>query len=233
MGDYENKYIPINKWAEGDRPREKLLNLGRSALSDAELIAILLGSGSRELSAVELAKQILANTHNNLAALGKESVKDLMQFKGVGEAKAISIVAALELGRRRGLHELPKQQKISSSRDAFEVFKPKLSDLTVEQFWVMLLNRANKVIKLVQISKGGVSGTVADPKIIMKAALQETASSIILCHNHPSGNLNPSHADLQLTKKINEACKNLDISLLDHVIIGENDFFSFADEGHL
>lgn len=224
----------INKilsWAEEDRPREKLLMKGKAALSDAELIAILIGSGSRELSAVDLSKLILQSVNYNLHELAKLSINDLIKFKGIGEAKAISIAAALELGRRRKESEVVKKAKVSSSADAYEAVRPYLMDLLHEQFWVLLLNRANEIIRPQQISIGGVAGTVADPKMIFKAAIEHLASSIILVHNHPSGNLTPSQADKDLTKKVKEAGRMLDIPVLDHLIFSDNGYFSFADEG--
>lgn len=227
------KGLGILSWAEEDRPREKLLLKGRAALSDAELIAILIGSGSSELSAVDLSKKILLYVNHDLHALAKLSVNDLTQFKGIGEAKAISIVSALELGRRRKTTEATKRNKIQSSKDAYEVISPELLDLPTEQFWIILLNRSNYVIKKRPISQGGVSGTVADPKVIFKHAVDDLASGIILVHNHPSGNLKPSHADRQLTKKMVEAGKLLEIPILDHIIFTDNGYFSFADEGEL
>jgi len=221
----------IRSWAEDDRPREKLLLKGKSTLSDAELIAILIGSGNTEETAVDLAKRILQSLNNNLSELGKLTVKDLMQFKGIGEAKAISIIAALELGRRRKDSEPEKRIKITDSQTAFDVIYPHLGDLNHEEFWVIFLNRANAVIGKQNISKGGVSGTVVDPKVVFKMAVQFPASGIILAHNHPSGNLKPSQADHQLTRKLKEAGKALDIPVLDHLIIGERDYFSFVDEG--
>lgn len=221
----------ILSWAEEDRPREKLLLKGKAALSDAELIAILIGSGTRELSAVDLSKLILQSVNNNLNELAKLSINDLMKFKGIGDAKAISIAAALELGRRRKESETLKKPKVSSSADAYEAIRPYLMDLQHEQFWVLLLNRANEVIRPQQISIGGVSGTVADPKMIFKAAIEHLASSIILVHNHPSGNLTPSQTDKDLTKKVKEAGRTLDIPVLDHLIFSDNAYFSFADEG--
>ncbi|MEP2772837.1 MAG: DNA repair protein RadC [Fulvivirga sp.] len=226
----QSPYLDIKKWAEEDRPREKLLLKGKSSLSDAELIAILIGSGTASLSAVDLSKQILRQTTNNLNDLAKLSVKDLMKFKGIGEAKAISIVAALELGRRRKDVEHLKKPKITSSTDVYEHMKAHLLDLSHEEFWVILLNRANKIIKCQQVSSGGVSGTVADPKMIFKIALDELSSSIILVHNHPSGNLKPSQADIMLTKKLKEAGKVLEIPVLDHLIFTDENYFSFADE---
>ena len=221
----------IKFWSEDDRPREKLLLKGRSALSDAELIAILIGSGNKEDSAVELSKKILEKATNNLNELGKLSVKDLMDFKGIGEAKAIGIVAALELGRRRKDTELLKREQISCSKDIFELFKPLLIDLPHEEFWILMLNRANKVIKPSRISQGGVSGTVADTKLIFKMAVENLASSVVLCHNHPSGNTKPSEADILLTKKLKEAGKVMEIPVLDHIIFTESAYYSFADEG--
>ena len=221
----------IRSWAEDDRPREKLLLKGKSTLSDAELIAILIGSGNTEETAVDLSKRILQSLNNNLSELGKLTVKDLMQFKGIGEAKAISIIAALELGRRRKDSEPEKRVKITDSQTAFDVIYPHLGDLNHEEFWVIFLNRANAVIGKQNISKGGVSGTVVDPKVVFKMAVQFPASGIILAHNHPSGNLKPSQADHQLTRKLKEAGKALDIPVLDHLIIGERDYFSFVDEG--
>lgn len=221
----------IRSWAEDDRPREKLLLKGKSVLSDAELIAILIGSGSAEETAVALSKRILQSLNNNLSELGKLSVKDLTQFKGIGEAKAISIIAALELGRRRNETEPEKRVRITDSQTAFQTIYPHLGDLNHEEFWVIFLNRANAVIGKQNISKGGVSGTVVDPKVVFKMAVQFPASGIILAHNHPSGNLKPSQADHQLTRKLKEAGKALDIPVLDHLIIGERDYFSFVDEG--
>jgi DNA repair protein RadC len=221
----------IPSWAEEDRPREKLMLKGKAALSDAELIAILIGSGTRELSAVDLSKMILQSVSNNINELAKLSLQDLQKFKGIGEAKAISIAAALELGRRRKESEVLKKHKISCSGDAYEVIRPYLMDLYHEQFWILLLNRANEVIRPLQISTGGVAGTVADPKMIFKAAIEQLASSIILVHNHPSGNLIPSQADKDLTKKLKESGKLLDIPVLDHLIFADSGYYSFADEG--
>ncbi len=223
----------ISSWAEEDRPREKLMLKGKASLSDAELIAILIGSGTRELSAVDLSKIILQSANNNLHELAKMNIDELCRFKGIGEAKAISIVAALELGRRRKESDIRKKTKISSSKDAHEAIRPYLMDLLHEQFWVILLNRANEIAKITQISIGGVAGTIADPKIIFKAAIDALASGIILVHNHPSGNLTPSQADKDLTKKVKEAGKLLDIPVLDHIIFSDYHYFSFADEGIL
>lgn len=225
------KGLKILSWAEEDRPREKLLLKGRTHLTDAELIAILIGSGNRTLSAVELAKQILSACQNDLNQLAKYSVKDLMEFNGIGEAKAISIISALEIGRRRDRESTEKPTQIRASQDVYEYIKPKLIDQPVEQFWILSLNRNNRIINSQMISHGGVSGTVADPKVIFKLALEDLASGIILIHNHPSGNLKPSHADKQLTEKMVSSGKLLEIPVLDHLIFTDQDYFSFADEG--
>jgi DNA repair protein RadC len=221
----------IREWSEDDRPREKLIKKGTAALSDAELIAILLGSGSAKQSAVELARDILASSKNNINILGKMSLKELMQFKGVGEAKAVSIVAALELGKRRKLEEVVTKKHISTSHDAFEYYQPLLGDLKHEEFHVLFLTRANTFIDSVCISSGGTVGTVMDIKILMKHALDKLAQSVIVAHNHPSGNTNPSKQDEQITKKIKEACSLFEIALLDHIIIADKSYFSFADSG--
>ncbi len=230
MEDYKQS-SGIKFWAEEDRPREKLIDKGRHVLTEAELVAILIGSGSRDETAVELSKRILASVGNNLNELGKLSVQELNRFKGVGDAKAISIIAALELGRRRKNTEVIKREKITSSKDVFEIMKPLMMDLPHEEFWLLMLNRANSVIKKELISRGGTAGTVVDTKIIFKTAVDNGASSIIICHNHPSGNLKPSEADLKITKNIKEAGKIMEIALLDHLIITENGFYSFVDEG--
>lgn len=230
MEPYADK-ITIKAWAEEDRPREKLVLQGRRALSDAELIAILIGSGSRNETAVELSKRILHSLNNDLDKLGRLSVKDLSKFKGIGEAKAVSIIAALELGRRRRESERQEIIRITSSRDTFELMRPHFEDLGHEEFWVVLMSRAGRVIAKQLISKGGVTGTIADPKIIFKAALENQATSIILAHNHPSGNLKPSQADIGLTHKLCAAGNMLDITVLDHVIVTNSGFFSFADNG--
>ncbi|MDH5367391.1 MAG: DNA repair protein RadC [Cyclobacteriaceae bacterium] len=229
----KNINLTIKNWAEEDRPREKLMLKGKASLSDAELIAIIIGSGTPSISAVEVAKLILNGVGNDLNALAKLSVKDLMKFKGIGEAKAINIISALELGRRKGDTESKAKTKITSSDDVFLLMKPHLTDLSHEEFWVILLSRNNTVLKKQQISSGGVSGTVADPKIIFKLALEELASGIILVHNHPSGNLKPSEADKSLTTKMKKAGHALEISVLDHLIFTDNGYFSFADEGIL
>lgn len=230
--NYTNK-LSIKAWAEADRPREKLTAKGRSALTDAELIAILLGSGSRTQTAVELARDILADAHNNLFELGRLSLKDLMAYKGIGEAKAISIAAALELGRRRTLQEPRKRPAVKSSQDAFALLVPLLADLDHEEFWVLFLNKQNKVLCEFQMSKGGVDGTVVDPKILFRKALDQKAVSMVLAHNHPSGSLHPSGADIALTRKLVEGGSVLGIQILDHLILADNAYYSFADEGKL
>jgi len=222
---------PINQWAEDDRPREKLLLKGKSSLSDAELIAILISSGSREESAVDLSKRILKNTSDNLIELSKLSIAELMKFKGIGEAKAISIIAALELGKRRRESEAMAKNKITSSRDAYEILQSDLTDLPHEEFWIMLLSNANKLIRKICISEGGYTGTVADPKKIFKLALEQNACSVVLAHNHPSDNLKPSEQDIKLTKKLVESGKFLDLKVIDHLIVGDTSYFSFADNG--
>lgn len=229
--DPNRNHLRISQWAEDDRPREKLLLKGRSALSDAELLAILLGTGTRDVSAVDLAKYILQQADQNLHCLARLSVNELMKIKGVGKAKAVTIISALELGRRRKNSNQILRQRITSSVEALEVIKPDLMDLNHEEFWVIVLNRANYVLKKIQISRGGISGTVADPKLIFKSALEEGGSSIILIHNHPSGNLNPSQADITLTKSMKEAGKFMEIPVLDHIIVSDNAYFSLADEG--
>ena len=226
-----SKNISIKDWADEDRPREKLLIKGKAALSDTELIAILIASGNRDESAVELSKRILQSLGNNLNSLAKLSVNDLIKFKGIGEAKAISIIASLELGRRRRSADVLEKDKIGGSKDAFQVLQLKLEDLPHEEFWVMLLNRANKVIDIKLIGRGGVSSTVVDSKVIFSFALESLASGIILAHNHPSGNLKPSNSDIRLTKKLVVAGKIMEVPILDHIIVGDNDYFSFADEG--
>lgn len=226
--------IPISQWSEDDRPREKMMLKGKGQLSKAELIAILIGSGNNDESAVELAKRILSSVDNNLAELSRLSISDLTKFKGIGPAKAISIVAALELGRRRRADDvLIDTTKISSSQDAYNLLYAELSDKYHEEFWIILLDRANKVIRKANISEGGLADTVADPKKIFQLALEQHASSIILAHNHPSNNLQPSQNDVQLTKKIVAGGKSLDISILDHLIIGNDKYYSFADEGEM
>lgn len=232
MDKYNNK-SSIKYWAEDDRPREKLLVKGKGSLSNAELIAILIGSGNKNESAVELSKRILNSVETNLAELSKLSINELTKFKGIGEAKAISIVAALELGKRRRSSDIINKKKILHSRDSFEYFQGILSDVKYEEFHILLLNRANKIIRQVNISEGGIAGTIADPKKIFSYALENNASSMILCHNHPSGNIKPSNSDIQLTKKLRAAGELLEIKVLDHLIIGDENYFSFADENLL
>jgi DNA repair protein RadC len=231
MGDDRGK--TIKEWAVEDRPREKLLYKGIHSLANSELIAILIGSGTKNHSAVELAREILDSAGNDLDRLGRFTVSDFMKIKGIGKAKAIAIVSALELGRRRKICEARADLKITSSRDVFEIFYPQLTDLVHEEFWILLLNRANKVIEKKKISQGGISGTVTDIRLIMKSAIDTFASSIILCHNHPSGNNQPSDADRQITKKIQESSAIMDIKLLDHIIVAGKNYFSFADENLL
>lgn len=224
-------YTPINLWAEDDRPREKLILKGKTALSDSELLAILIGSGSRNESAVQLCQRILASSNNNLNQLSKLTINQLMQFKGIGEAKAITIIAALELGRRRRLEEATETTKITSSKKVFEIMQPVIGDLPHEEFWVLYLNNSNKVIFKSQISKGGITGTVVDTRMVFKIALEHFATSIIICHNHPSGKLQASESDINLTKKLKTAGQTLDILVLDHLIITEFGYLSFTDEG--
>ena len=221
----------IKNWSQDDRPREKLLAKGKSTLTDAELVAILIGSGNRNESAVTLCKRILASVDNNLNALSKLSVKQLMTFKGIGEAKAISIVAALELGRRRRGEEALEKKKITSSSAVFELMQPIIGELEHEEFWIIYLNNSNKVIQKNQLSKGGITGTLVDVRLVLKIALEVGATGLILSHNHPSGTLKPSEADKQITQKLKNAAQSLDIKVLDHLIITENAYFSFADEG--
>lgn len=223
----------IKNWATDDRPREKLYTKGATALSNSELLAILLNNGSKNKSAVELAKEILKLGHDNLNELGKLSLHDFKQVKGIGEAKSIIIAAALEFGRRRQASSALEKTVIKSSRDLAQYLQTSLKDYNYEVFAVVFLNRANKINHFEIISKGGITGTVADPRLILKKALEEDATSIVLCHNHPSGNLNPSRADEELTKKIKEAASYFDIKVIDHIIVSEDGFYSFADEGIL
>lgn len=232
MTDYI-KNIPIRLWNEDDRPREKLLSKGKRALSNAELIAILLGTGSKEYSAVELSKHILDDSGGKLKEISRLSVADLTKRKGIGPAKAIALIAALELGNRSGTEESRVRKKISCSRDVYLMFKPLLQDSSYEEFWILLLNRGNKILKSICISQGGLTGTVADPKKIFKTALEQYAASMILCHNHPSGNTKPSESDIRLTQKLKKAGSFLDLPVIDHIIVGEDSYFSFADEGLL
>lgn len=223
----------IKNWSEDDRPREKLLQKGKTALSDAELIAILIGSGNRDESAVALSQRILASADFNLNQLGKLSVQQLMQFKGIGEAKAITIAAAMELGRRRRGEEALEKKKITSSVSVFELMQPIIGELPHEEFWIIYVNNSNKVIQKQQLSKGGITGTLVDVRLVLKTALEVGATGLILSHNHPSGTLKPSEADKQLTQKLKTAAQNLDIKVLDHLIVTEKAYFSFADENLL
>jgi len=230
---YKITPFSIKNWSEDDRPREKMLQKGRSTLSDAELIAILIGSGSRDESAVALSQRILASVENNLNELGKLSIRNLTGFKGIGNAKAISIIAALELGRRRREEDALEKKKITSSNSVFELMQPLIGELPHEEFWIVYLNNSNKVLQKTQLSKGGITGTLVDIRIVLKNALQLGAVGIILVHNHPSGTLQPSLADKQLTQKIKTAGESLDIKVLDHIIITEKAYFSFADDNLL
>jgi DNA repair protein RadC len=220
----------IKNWADDDKPREKMLQKGRSILSDAELLAIVIGSGSKKESAVELSKRILASVENNLNELGQLSIKQLMQFKGIGEAKAVGIAAALEIGRRRRGEKAKKIIKIASSRDAFEILQPIMGELPHEEFWIVYLNNSNRVMHMAQLSKGGITGTLVDVRLVMKQALELGAVALILAHNHPSGTLLPSEADKQITQKLKRASGALDIKVLDHLIITQKEYFSFTDE---
>ncbi len=225
--------LKITDWAVEDRPREKLYNKGTSSLSDAELLAILIGSGTRNRSAVDLGRELLALVENNLNSLGKLSIRELRKIKGIGSARAVTIAAALELGRRRKQAEIPDNKQIKCSRDVYDMLSPLLSDLPHEEFWILFLNRSNRVMNRIKLSQGGVSGTVTDVRIVMKKAIENLASGIIVCHNHPSGNLSPSESDTRITQKIKEAGALMDIQLLDHLIISDKDYYSFADNGLL
>ena len=229
----EHNSRAITAWAEEDRPREKMLLKGKQALSDAELLAILIGSGTVGESAVAVAQGILASVGFNLHELGKRSLPDLKKFKGIGEAKAITIAAALELGRRRQLSDLRERPRISHSRDAFNTIAPLLTDLQHEEFWLLLLNKANEVFARQQLSTGGMSGTVVDIKMVLKAAIEAGAAAFIAIHNHPSGNLQPSQADIELTRKLKQSGAVIDMPLLDHLIVSDRGYYSFADEGNL
>ena len=231
MDEYAN--LSIRNWAVEDRPREKMMNKGIQSLSDSELIALLIGSGTHKISAVELARQVLNKAGNNLDKLGKFSISDLKKLKGIGQARATSIVAALELGRRRKSTETPEAVKIAGSADVFNLMHPALSDLSYEEFWVLMLNRSNRVIEKHRVSQGGITGTVTDIRMILKMALENLATSLILCHNHPSGNLQPSEADISITRRLKESASLMDITLLDHIIVAGRKYFSFADENLL
>lgn len=223
----------IKNWAEDDRPREKLLSIGPANLSDSELLAIIMGSGSPKETAVDLSKRVLHSVGNKWNSLSELTIKDLQKFKGIGPAKAVAIIATLEIAKRKSNEEIAKKPKISSSKDGFDLLKNTLGGLKVEEFWVLFLNQANFLVHKEQISKGGISQTSVDLRIILKIALEQMATGIILAHNHPSGNLKPSESDIHLTKKIKAAAKTLDIFVLDHLIITQKTYFSFSDEGLL
>lgn len=225
--------IKITDWAVEDRPREKLIQKGSSSLSDAELLGILISSGTKDKSAVDLGRELLTLANNNLNSLGKLTIADLKKVHGIGTARAVTIAAALELGRRRKLAESPEVPQIKCSKDVADIFQPILADLAHEEFWILFLNRSNRVINRMKLSQGGISGTVTDVRIVMKKAIEYLASGIIVCHNHPSGNLNPSESDSKITQKIKEAGNLMDIQLLDHLIISDKDYYSFADNGLL
>ncbi|UAM98466.1 DNA repair protein RadC [Polaribacter litorisediminis] len=225
--------LTIKSWALDDRPREKLVAKGKQALSDAELIAILIGSGNREESAVGLSKRILKSVEGNINSLAKLSIEKLIEFKGIGEAKAIGIITALELGKRRQLEIALEKPKITSSKNVFHLMQPIIGDIEHEEFWVLFLNNSNKVLAKTQISKGGLTATIVDVRLLFKRALELTSVGVIVCHNHPSGKLEPSNADKQITQKIKQAGVTLDIKLLDHLIVTQKSYFSFADEGIL
>jgi DNA repair protein RadC len=225
--------LKITDWALEDRPREKLIQKGPSSLSDAELLAILINSGTKDRSAVDLGRELLGIVNNNLNSLGKLTIADIKKIHGIGTARAVTIAASLELGRRRKMAEVQDVPQIRSSKDVADIFQPLLSDLLHEEFWILFLNRSNKVINRMKLSQGGISGTVTDVRIVMKKAIESLASGIIVCHNHPSGNLNPSESDSKITQKIKEAGNLMDIQLLDHLIISDKDYYSFADNGLL
>jgi DNA repair protein RadC len=223
----------IKDWSEDDRPREKLLKKGVSSLSNAELLAIIIGSGSRNENAVALSQKILAQSENNLTTLGKATIVDLKKHKGVGEAKAISIVAAMELGRRRNSSEIAEKEQIECSKDIFLLFHPMLSDLPHEEFWLLFLNHSHRIINMQRLSSGGLAETSVDVRIVMKSAIEQLASCLVVCHNHPSGKPVPSEQDRRITKKLKDGGALLDLILIDHVIIADNQYYSFADEGEI
>ena len=229
MKEYKN--LSIREWSAEDRPREKFMKNGVQSLSDTELLAILIGSGTKNITAVELAKNILSSADNNLTQLGKFTLNDLTTNKGIGRVRALVILAALELGRRRKYSQAVEKKKISASKDVFDIFHPILSDLPHEEFWILLLNRSNFIIDKSRISQGGLTGTVIDTRIILKNAIEKLACGLVLCHNHPSGNNKPSDSDKLITKKMKEAAGIMDISLLDHIIIAGNQYYSFSDDG--
>ena len=228
-----NEKLNITQWAEEDRPREKMLLHGPAALSNAELLAILIGSGNTEETAVELMRKVLDDCHNRLSELGKYTVEDLCRYIGIGPAKAVTILAASELGKRRREEEPSVRKKITSSQDVYAFFHPLMCDLPVEECWVMLLNQAAKVIDTVKISRGGLASTQVDVRCILREALLKRATSMILCHNHPSGNIRPSQDDDRLTHALLEAARTMNIRLLDHVVVSDGDYYSYGDEGRL
>jgi DNA repair protein RadC len=225
--------LSIREWALEDRPREKLASNGINSLSNAELLAIIIGSGTRADTAVELSKKLLNMVGNNLHELGKLDLASLKKVPGIGPARAMSIIACIELGRRRNNSDRLPEKKVSGSKDVFALFQPLLGDLNHEEFWILLLSRSNRVLDRVRISQGGISGTIIDTRIILKNAVDRLSSAIILCHNHPSGNLKPSDADIRITNKLKDSAQIMDINLIDHIIVADNSYFSFADEGLL
>lgn len=225
--------LTITQWAEEDRPRERMMMHGASALSNAELLAILIGSGNAEESAVELMRKMLNDYHNNLNELGKASIEELCRYKGIGSAKAISILAASELGKRRKEESVKERITILSSKDVYDCFYPMMCDLPTEECWILLLNQGSKIIDKVKISAGGLSATAVDVRCILRKALLKRASAIVLCHNHPSGNVHPSREDDLLTKHVAQASGCMDIRLVDHIILTDGAFYSYADEGRI
>lgn len=223
----------ISEWSVSDQPIHKLQQKGKAALSDAEILSLIIGNGNKFKNSIDISKEMLAYSNNDFNMIAKMTVSDITKLYGIGKSKATSIVAAFEISNRRQLNDAMQKEKISSSKDIFNLMNPKLADLQYEEFWIILLNRAHKILSIKKVGQGGVSGTIADPKIIFNFALQDLASSIVLCHNHPSGNYKPSSQDNNLTKKVKEGGKLLDIDILDHVIIGENNYYSYADEGEL
>ena len=230
----EEKRLTIRDWAENDRPREKMLHKGSQILSDAELLAILIASGNKDESAVELSRRILHECHDNINELSQLTIHDLCKrFKGIGQAKAITIMAALELGKRRKTNEMLERRKITSSIDLFELFEPQLVDLPHEEFWIGLLNGANKVIEIKRLTQGGTKQTVVDLPMLLKLALEKSAQAVVVAHNHPSGQNRPSREDEEITRRIKDGCKAIGISIIDHIIIARGEYYSFADEGKM
>lgn len=225
--------IGIKSWAVEDRPREKMISKGIYSLTDTELIAILISSGNSRESAVELSRRIMESTRHNLHELGKLNCDELKKFRGIGQAKAVTLLAAMELGRRRNQSEALENEQIKGSRDAANYIRPSIGDLSWEEFWVIFLNRQNKVIDRQKLSQGGITGTVIDVRLVLKLALEKHATSLILCHNHPSGNLEPSDADKKITRQLKDAATLMEIPVMDHLIITQSGFFSFADDGLL